>query len=378
MIRIALIAVLAAGLLHGATLAQDKIEAPKKVEGIGTSQKKETDSQAPGKKKPGKPAPVEESVPGEVEILFLNGSKIRVIIETEKLEVASIYGKLTVPIEDVTAIEFGLHYPEGAVEKIDAAIKNLGNGDYRIREGAAKTLIQLGPYAYPAVLRAAKGKDVEVAGRAKDIVEKIQAKHPKKDLKTSTDDRVVTPTQTLVGRILTPTVKTHGEYFGVMEHKLTNMRTLRAVARAGADMDVAVDAAKYANGNQWLDTGYVMDGKSTVLVTAKGLVDQWPQQPGQYMCGPAGNNNGGIIFAPGGGGGMPNPGMKIRVGGNANRMYGGMLIGKIGEDGEPFLIGDRYEIKSDSEGKLFLQIGPSPWNCASTGTYYVKISRKHD
>lgn len=359
-------------LLHSTAHAQGKKDFK---EGIDVK-KGVPKTDEPGAKK-SVPAPAEQAVPGDVEILFLNGSKIRVLIETEKLEIASIYGKLTVPIQDVLSIEFGLHYPEGAVEKIDAAIKNLGSGDFRIREGAAKTLVNLGPYAYPAVLRATKAKESEVAARAKDIVEKIQAKHAKKDLKTSTDDRVVTPTQTLVGRILTPSVKTTGEYFGTMEHKLANMRQLRAIARPGVDTEVSVDAGKYANGNQWLDTGYLVDASATINISAKGMVDQWPQQPGQYMCGPGGNGQ--MIFGgPGGGQFQANPGMKIRGGGNAARMYGGMLIGKVGEDGEPFLIGDRFDLHSESEGKLHLQIGPSPWNCASSGSYTVKISRKGD
>jgi hypothetical protein len=60
------------------------------------------------------------------------------------------------------------------------------------------------------------------------------------------------------------------------------------------------------------------------------------------------------------------------------QMYGGMLIGKIGEDGEPFVIGDRYDGNPEREGKLYLHIGPSPWNCPSAGNYEVKINRKTD
>lgn len=59
-------------------------------------------------------------------------------------------------------------------------------------------------------------------------------------------------------------------------------------------------------------------------------------------------------------------------------MFGGVLVAKIGEDGEPFIIGDRYEIKAESEGKLYLHIVSSPWNCASMGSYEVKIGRKVD
>ena len=54
---------------------------------------------------------------------------------------------------------------------------------------------------------------------------------------------------------------------------------------------------------------------------------------------------------------------------------GGALLGKIGENGTPFLIGDQYEATPDVEGKLFLQIGPSPWGCDSTGKYDLVIKR---
>jgi len=360
-----------AGLLFSVSHAQDK-------KGDKDDFKKEffPKNEQPPAKKPstvgGTPTPASEGMPGEVEVLFLNGSKIRVVIQTEKLEIASIYGKLTVPIEDVQAIEFGLHYPEGTLEKINGAIKHLGSSDFRLREMAAKSLVDLGPFAYPAVLRTSRVKDAEVAARAKEIVQKLQAKYPKRDLRTNTDDRVVTPTQTIVGRILTSTVKTKGEYFGEMEHKLAHMRTLRAVMTSSSDVEVAVDAAKYANAGQWLDTTFLVDGKSTVLVTAKGQVDTWPQQPGQYMSGPGGQMRGGF---PGGQGNLA--GVKIQLGRNVGN-YGGMLIAKIGEDGDPFLVTDRCEIKSEAEGKLYLHIGPSPWNCASAGTYDVKISRKGD
>jgi len=360
---------LVAGLSSSAAMGQDKKDFAKDDKKDFFPKKEQ-----PKKKSIGDtPKPGEHGIPGEVEILFLNGSKIRVLVQTEKLEIVSIYGKLTVPIEDVVAIEFGLHYPEGAVEKIDGAIKNLGSSDFRVRESAAKTLVNFGPFAYPSVLRATKAKDTEVSARAKDIVQKLQTKHPKKDLRTSTDDRVVTPTQTLVGRILTPTMMTKGEYFGVMEHKLANMRSIRSVATSSGEMDLVVDASKYANLGQWLDTGYQVDTNGTIAISAKGMIDQWPQGPGQYMCGPSGNLRGGF---PGGGVDMV-PGAKVRLGPNS-RFYGGVLIGKIGEDGEPFIIGDRYDLKSETEGKLYLQIGPSPWNCASSGNYDVKISRKND
>ena len=54
----------------------------------------------------------------------------------------------------------------------------------------------------------------------------------------------------------------------------------------------------------------------------------------------------------------------------------GALIGRVGEDGTPFLIGDRHELTTNRDGKLYLHIIPSPWGNASTGTYQVKITPK--
>ena len=67
------------------------------------------------------------------------------------------------------------------------------------------------------------------------------------------------------------------------------------------------------------------------------------------------------------------PNARFGMGGFA----GGMLIGKIGESGQPFVIGEQFEGQVEAEGTLYLQIGPSPWGCDSTGAYEVKISRKN-
>jgi hypothetical protein len=55
----------------------------------------------------------------------------------------------------------------------------------------------------------------------------------------------------------------------------------------------------------------------------------------------------------------------------------GTLVGRIGEDGTPFVIGERYTGRPVRSGKLYLHIGPSPWNNASTGAYRVRIASGH-
>jgi hypothetical protein len=54
----------------------------------------------------------------------------------------------------------------------------------------------------------------------------------------------------------------------------------------------------------------------------------------------------------------------------------GQLVGKIGESGETFVIGDRFEGTPSSEGKLYLQINPSPYSPQCSGSYDVKAMQK--
>src|SRR4051794_27177076 len=98
MSRLVILALFVFGLLLVNSSAQDvksdaKVKAP----------------DVPAKKGIKLPAPL----PGEVDIHFLNGSTVRMVIHSDQLEIATAYGKLAVPIKDVRAIEFGLHFPEG-------------------------------------------------------------------------------------------------------------------------------------------------------------------------------------------------------------------------------------------------------------------------
>src|SRR5262249_41740691 len=106
---------------------------------------------------------------------------------------------------------------------------------------------------------------------------------------------------------------------------------------------------------EWFDTGITVDATLRVMLTSEGQVDLWPQGPGQYLASPKGFNTTGK-------GGM---------------FLAGALIGRVGERGKAFVIGERYEGTSGEEGRLYLQIVASPWNNASAGTYRVRVRTDH-
>jgi hypothetical protein len=300
---------------------------------------------------------------GEVEITFVNGSVVRMTLLPDDIEIKTEFGKLSVPVRQIRRIDFGLHFPEGMEKKVETAINKLASAQYKERETALQELVALGAFAYPALLQAAKGREPETTKRVQEAIARIKAKAPAKDLQRGEDDKIVTPRFTIVGRIITASIKAKSEYFGDSEHTLTKLRSLRVILDS-RDTDVAVDAGKYALPDQWLDTGVTVASAANLAISASGEVDLRPSLPGNYISGPRGYTR---IVAAGGFVGKKKAGMD-------GRAYPGTLLGRIGASGETFVIGDRFEGAPERDGKLYVQIMSSPYDTSSVGTYQVKIS----
>jgi hypothetical protein len=287
----------------------------------------------------------------QAEVRLGDGSLVRMTILQENLEVMTKYGKLTVPFRDIRRIDFGLHLPDGAAPQIQAAISRMGSSVYKQREGAIKDLVDMGVLAYPSLKKASHSSDLEVAQRAATAIKRISEKVPPENLRLKIEDTIQTTEFPIIGRIVSPTIKANSVHFGDMTLKLSDLRTMHL--RGNRDeIEVTVDAAKYGSGpDQWLDSGVLVDGNLRLVVRGDGQVDLWPQGPGQYMAGPKGYTTagkGGVYMA-------------------------GTLLGRIGDNGKVFVIGERYDGVAANEGKLYLQIVPSPWNNASSGSYRVRI-----
>jgi hypothetical protein len=291
--------------------------------------------------------------PGEAEIRFADGSVVRATILQPHLEVQTRYGKLNIPTADVRRIEFGLHLTEVTRQRIDVAVRNLGSDVYKLREQAVRELTTHGPLAYPALQQAAKSGDLEVAQRAEAALKLIRDKVAPESLRGRVEDVIDTSEFPVVGRIVSQVIRVRTTYFGEIDLKLPELRTMRFNNAAG-DCEVVVDASRHGSAQgQWLDTGYNVSGPNRLKIVAAGTVDLWPQTPGQYTTNPKGYTAAALNR------GTPLP---------------GTLLGKVGENGQVFCIGDRFDGAPPENGRLYLHIVPSPWNNASTGTYRVQIS----
>lgn len=293
--------------------------------------------------------------PNQAEVRFGDGSLVRMTILQENLEVMTKYGKLTIPIREIRRIDFGLHLPEGVGLQIENSIKQLGSETYRERDEAVKLLAHQGPLAYPFLQRAARSPDLEVSQRAQTVLKRIIEKVPQENLRTKEEDVIHTIEFPITGRILSLSIKAHSSHFGELSLKLSDLRTM-FVRASGGENEFALDASKHGSTpDQWLDTGVIVDGSQRLVVSGDGQVDLWPQGPGQYVTSPKG----------------------YTTAGKGGSFMAGALIGKVGENGKAFYLGERYEGSPGEEGRLYLQIVPSPWNNASTGSYRVRVNMEH-
>jgi hypothetical protein len=299
--------------------------------------------------------PKKADEPIKSEVRFMDDSIVRVFLLPEKLDLVTRYGKLSIPVSECQRVDFGVRCPEGLEQKIMKAIDDLGAEPYKVRETALKNLIEWGPYAYPRLYQASKSGTPEVAKRVAIALEKIRAKHPARNLRLREEDVIVTPFFTVVGHITNAQLKTKSKNFGELSVTLADLRSIRVMTTVGGETELTIDAAKYgSDANSWMDSGFEATG-ARLTITASGTVDLWPQGPG-YTCPPTGYQQGGRI-----GPHLP-----------------GQLLGKIGESGTLFIIGDRYDGTPPGDGKLFLHIVHSPWGNASAGSYLVKIVPSND
>lgn len=110
--------------------------------------------------------------------------------------------------------------------------------------------------------------------------------------------------------------------------------------------------------DEWRNSGVIVKKGSNYKITAKG---RWTANG--VFCGWTGSD--GIGAAPMCGG---------SAGSYMGRGSASLLIGKIGEQGTPFEVGDEFELTAEEDGILFFRINDSPlWMGDNEGFVDVKI-----
>jgi hypothetical protein len=180
-----------------------------------------------------------DNIARRVDVDFGEDGTLRMVLEFAALELESPYGKLTIPVEHLRRIDFATRLTPQVVQQIEESIKNLGSSDYASREAASQQLLALKEKAYPAVLRATKHADLEVAHRAGELAGKLRGSLSAEELQVREYDVVETIHSELSGRITASALPVSTSQFGALQLRLTDVRGLRSLAAAPAAAEMA-------------------------------------------------------------------------------------------------------------------------------------------
>jgi LCCL domain len=178
--------------------------------------------------------------PGAVEVRFTDNSTVKLTLKEEKLEIVTPYGKLLIPVADIRRVEVATRVPGETAKRIEKAIADLSSGEFKVREAASAELLKLKERAVPALLAAAKDKDMEVSRRAQDLLDRIRLLVSEEQMEVRKHDIILTETMKITGKIEAATLKATTFQFGEVVVKLADVRAIRSLT---AESEVEVKNA---------------------------------------------------------------------------------------------------------------------------------------
>lgn len=165
-----------------------------------------------------------------VEVHCIDGSVIKGIFKEEKIELATPYGKLLIPVSDIHKIDVGVRPTAEERKRIEAAIADLGQKDKC--QAAGDALLALKEKAYPALKLAVNDKDAKSAERAALILKNLRMRIPEETLEECGRDVIHTAHSKISGQLQTETLRLSTIVFGEQQMKLAGVRSVRSQAYA--------------------------------------------------------------------------------------------------------------------------------------------------
>jgi LCCL domain len=171
-------------------------------------------------KKPGKPGET------AIEVKLTDDSVVKLTLLDSSVEFVTPHGKLAIPVNEIRRVDLGMRIPDDVAALIRAAAADLGSPQFRKREEAMAILLKYREKSYPTLKEAAKSSDAEMAKRAEELIEKLEATVPKSRLELPEHDVVHTELSKIAGKIVAPTLRARSFTFGDVPLKLSDVAAM--------------------------------------------------------------------------------------------------------------------------------------------------------
>ncbi len=275
------------------------------------------------------------------------------------------WGKLDIPIKDVSSLEFGITPDESNKSKIINLVKQMNDATEEKRQAAYDELVKLGIGSIPVLNDYIYSNDY-VASEYTDYT----AEAALSDMESTygvdegyNDKDVVTINYeyTIGGTFSIKTVNLKTEYgdLNVPKEKISEVEVTYYDSESG-DKSFKVLANKHISGNDnggWLNTGIKVKNGQKINITASGEVVLESLSGNTYT--PDGNTSSDYDYDY-----------------ESSYPSYGNLVYKIGEYGEMIKAGSKYNGTAGESGTIFLSIYETVFNSSNTGFFTCKVTVK--
>jgi len=285
----------------------------------------------------------------------------------------TLYGKLEVPIKNVTEIQFGIIPDEANRQKIYNLLKQLSNSAEDQRKAAYDELSKLDIKAIPIVsdfimsqdyVPAADGATVDVVENTPEmILSELKAKFNIEDDYSDKDIVTIDAEYKMGGTYTFKSISLKTDY-GQLEIPKEKIKAAE-ITYSTSDESMKtfkLMASKHISGNTnggWLNTGIAVKAGQKILITATGEIILASLSNGKYH--------------PNGSTGSTYDGEDEYSATSSTYPSYGNVVYKVGENGTMMKAGANYNGTVSKTGLLYISIYETVFNESNTGFYTVKV-----
>ncbi|MCG8584805.1 MAG: hypothetical protein MI757_08860, partial [Pirellulales bacterium] len=301
---------------------------------------------------------------GTVRVHLHDGSMITGVLSNESIEVATQFGRLTVPVDKIMSFTPGLDSQTDRMELLKTLIEQLGDKSYSARDAAEKKLVLMGAKIRDELERHRKDENAERRNRIQKILAAI-AEMEDEDEPIDGDnkdrqpwrrlDTVVTEPFTLAGTIEQKQFELASKY-GKLNIALADIKRVERprTGREAYRRNVSVAGTNIAP-NRFKNSHISVQPGDRVSIRADGVLRMTPWGSS-------------AVSTPDG---APNYGWYIN-----GKIASGALVMRLGSNGQPEKVGSKHTFTAKKAGTLQFGIGmnSSYVNHSFPGNYNLKVS----
>lgn len=312
----------------------------------------------------------------ELKLTLRDGNVVSGTSKMSSVSLTTAYGKLEIPIKNVTALDLGISSDKSVNDKVANLIKQLSNSNEQMRKTAYDELVKMDIKTIPAItnfIYSSKYEPSTFVDYTADVaLSELQAKYNVENSISDKDVISIDYEYTMGGTYEFAKIDLKTEYgtLSIPKEKIKHIDVMYSGDSGSGDMTFKLLGTKHISSNTaggWLKTGIMVKQGQKLSITASGEITFASLSGSKYK--PDGSISGSATAPVADYEGDYNSGSTYPSYGN--------VVYKIGETSNSILkAGAKFNGTAPASGMLFISIYETVYSASNSGSYTVKISVK--